>query len=84
MNNRVSPWSKPGSSQLRDMLAGDPATDTILTRILDQLGLDETAALAGLVRNAVTEAMHDAGHVARHECLDAVQAVVDEIEGKQR
>ena len=84
MGNHTSPWNRPGAEVLHTLLGGDPATDTVLTRIVDQLGLDETAALAGLVRNAITETMHAAGSVARHECLDAVQAVIDEIEGKQR
>lgn len=81
MNDRVSPWRKPGAERLRDLLGGDPATDTVLTRIIDQLGLDECAALAGLVGNAFDQTMRDAGSIARHECLDAVQAVIDEIEG---
>ena len=84
MSDRLSPWRKPGAEVLHTLLGGDPAADTVLTRIIDQLDLDATAQLAGLVRNAITEAMHAAGSVARHECLDAVQAVIDEIEGKQR
>ncbi|HEX6337306.1 MAG TPA: hypothetical protein VFZ85_10150, partial [Jiangellaceae bacterium] len=77
MNDRLSPWRKPGAEQLHTLLGGDPATDTVLTRIVEQLGLDECAALAGLVRNAFGQAMRDAGSTARHECLDAVQAVID-------
>jgi hypothetical protein len=42
-------------------LGGDPAADSVLSRIIDQLGLDQTAALAGLVRNAIAEARAEAG-----------------------
>ena len=81
MNTNPSPWRKPGAETLRAMLGGDPAADTALSRIIEQLGLDETAALAGLVRNAVTEAMHAAGLTARQECLLAVATVVAEVHG---
>jgi hypothetical protein len=66
------------------LLGGDPAADTTLTRIIAQLGLDETAALAGLVRNVVKEALHDGARTGREECLHAVQAVIDETEGSQQ
>ena len=84
MNRHSSPWRTPGAEQLHTLLGGDPATDTVLSRIIEQLGLDETAALAGLVRNAVKEALAAGAHTGRLECRDAVQAVIDEIEGKQR
>jgi hypothetical protein len=41
-------------------------------------------ALAHMLSREFREAMRAAGSTARHECLDAVQAVIDEIEGKQR
>ena len=81
MNTNPSPWRQPGAETLRTMLGGDPAADTALTRIIEQLGLDETAALAGLVRNAVTEAMHAAGLTARQECLLAVVEIFAEVHG---
>ena len=80
-NLPTNPWHKPGAEALHTLLGGDPAADTVLSRVVDQLGLDETAALAGLVRNAVTEAMHAAGLTARQECLLAVATVVAEVHG---
>lgn len=61
MNERLSPWRRPGAEALHELLGGDPAADSVLSRIIDQLGLDETAALAGLVRNAIAEARAEAG-----------------------
>lgn len=63
MNTSIPPTRKPGAKQLYKLLGGDPKADNVLSGIIDQLDLDATARLAGLVRNAVTEARHESTSV---------------------
>jgi hypothetical protein len=82
MARNTSPWT-PSAEKLRLLLdPRDPADETMVTWLAiaaAQAGyLDR---LADLLHRNLVKVMRDAGSVARHECLEAVQAVIDEIEG---
>ena len=84
MTDRVSPWNRPGARELRTLLGGDPKSDTILTTVIESLDLDTLAALSGLVVAMFSAAVRDGAKVGRLEALEAVQAVIDEVDGGQR
>lgn len=81
MNHRISPWNKPGADHLRTMLGGDPATDTVLTRVINQLDLDACAQLSGLVVNALREHRHAATLTAYEDILVTVTERINEVKG---
>jgi hypothetical protein len=82
MAKHTSPWT-PSAEKLRLLLdPRGPAEDTMVTWLaIAAAQAGHLDRLADLLHRTFVKVMRDAGSVARHECLAAVQAVIDEIEG---
>jgi len=84
VNDRVSPERRPGARELFTLLGGNPKSDTILTRVIESLDLDTLAAFSGLVVAMFSAAVRDGAKVGRLEALEAVQAVIAEVESRRQ
>ena len=60
-----------------------PAEDAVLIYMFTTMRR-QLPTLATMLQREFREHRRAAGYTARHECLDAVQAIVDEIEGGER
>ena len=56
MGNHTSPWNRPGAEILHTLLGGDPATDTALTTIVEQLDDLARLELSAMVGTALANA----------------------------